>query len=335
MQEFKNKIILGDCITKLNTINEPFVDLVFADPPFNIGFEYDKYDDNKDAGDYADWTFRWMQACNKILKETGSFYVAIGDEHVVDVKLAADRLNLFLRNWIIWHYSFGQQTKTKFARAHTHILYFVKNEKEFCFNAKETRIISDRQRNYRDKRANKDGKMPDDVWDEYPRLCGTFEERKGFHPCQMPESLLSRIIRVSSNQGDWVFDPFSGSGTTCVVAHKLKRNYTGIELSPEYAKESRKRIKQSESLPVIGENKPDWNSHLENELKWLYHENKVPTDQLIKDTYLLNIFTGKYNARIHDGRNIFTNKDISEKLLKLRKSAKLGPLKTTTHPNEQ
>jgi site-specific DNA-methyltransferase (adenine-specific) len=331
MQKYKNKIICGDCIELLGKVKAPFADLVFADPPFNIGYQYDKYKDKLKSDKYIRWTEDWMTACLNALKPDASFYIAIGDEYAANVKLIGDKLGLTLRNWIIWHYSFGQQTKTKFARSHTHIFYFVKDENNFFFNDEQARIISDRQKKYKDKRANPAGKMPDDVWNVYPRICGTFEEREGWHPCQMPESLLARIIRVSSKDKDangmpaWILDPFSGSGTTCVVAHKLNRIYTGIDISPNYAKETRKRIKESEGLPIEGESPPEWNSHLKSELKWMYHENSISVDQLNTEEHLLAIFTTKFNMRIGQKTNPFTPKDISEQLLRLRKGAKLGP----------
>ncbi len=327
MKELLNKIICGDCIEVLGGMSGPFADLIFADPPFNIGYKYDKYDDKVKGDKYIAWTREWMTACKKVLKPNGSFYIAIGDDYAADVKIIATRkLNLVMRNWIIWHYTFGQQTKNKFARAHTHIFYFVNDEKNFIFNDDTVRVISDRQKIYKDKRANPEGKMPDDVWDEYPRLCGTFDERINF-PCQMPESLLARIIRASSSEGDWVLDPFSGSGTTVAVAHKLKRRFTGIEISGEYVNESEKRIKQSEGLPVEGEDERKWNDHLDAELKWLYHENKVPSERLIEDAYLLSLFTEKFNKRTGERRNPFQPREIREHLVKLRRSAKLGPLR--------
>lgn len=326
MQEFLNKIICGDCVEILSTVQEPFADLIFADPPFNIGYKYDKYHDKVESGKYLAWTREWMAVCKKVLKSAGSFYIAIGDDYAANVKLIADQLGLVMRNWIIWHYTFGQQTKNKFARAHTHIFYFVNDEKHFTFNDDAVRVISDRQKIYRDKRANPAGKMPDDVWDEYPRLCGTFDERINF-PCQMPESLLARIIRASSNEGDWVLDPFSGSGTTVAVANKLKRKFTGIELSAEYVNESILRLKSSEGLPIEGEQIRKWNEHLDAELKWLYHENKIPSDRLTSDAHLLSLFTNKFNKRIGEYRNPFQPQDIQKHLLRLRKSAKLGPLR--------
>jgi site-specific DNA-methyltransferase (adenine-specific) len=242
MQEFLDKIICGDCIEVLDGVDEPFADLIFADPPFNIGYEYDKYYDKVKSKNYIAWTKEWMTACKRVLKLHGSFYIAIGDEYAANVKIIADELGLFMRNWIIWHYTFGQQTKSKFARAHTHIFYFASDQKNFTFNDRAVRVPSDRQLLYNDKRANPLGKMPDDVWNQDVRVCGTFQEREGWHPCQMPESVLKRIIAASSNRGDCVLDPFSGSGTTAVAACVLGRNYVGIEISEKYVERSRERL---------------------------------------------------------------------------------------------
>jgi DNA modification methylase len=250
MREWMNQVLCGDCVELLRKAKEPFADLVFADPPFNIGYKYDKYQDKKASEKYLAWSRDWIGACAGVLKPHGSFYIAIGDEYAANVKLIADDCGLVMRNWIIWHYTFGQQLKSKFARSHTHILYFVKDAKSFTFNDGMVRVISDRQKKYADRRANPAGKMPDDVWDEYPRVCGTFRERTGF-PCQMPESLLARIIRVSSNEGDWVLDPFCGSGTTAVVAHKLGRKFTTIDISEEYVEAAQERIAQSEGLASL------------------------------------------------------------------------------------
>ena len=126
---------------------------------------------------------------------------------------------------------------------------------------------SARQTTYNDSRANPKGKLPDDTWYLRPaealddkasmghtlfdtdgdlwnpsRLCGTFREREQWHPCQLPEALLDRIVKCSSNEGDVVFDPFSGSGTTLAVAHQLKRSWLGCELSPEYREKALERI---------------------------------------------------------------------------------------------
>jgi site-specific DNA-methyltransferase (adenine-specific) len=329
MQKYVDKIICGDCIKVLPHIKPSSLDLIFADPPFNIGYKYDKYHDK--VKNYTDWTKDWMDACKKVLKPDGSFYIAIGDEHAADVKTKADELDLIMRNWIIWHYTFGQQMKNKFARSHTHIFYFVNDKNKFTFNDHVVRFPSDRQLIYKDRRANPTGKMLDDVWTHFPRVCGTFKQRKGWHPCQMPESLLARIIRVSSNENDWILDPFSGSGTTAVVAAKLKRKYTGIELSSDYARESRKRIKKCKNLPVEGEGPREWTDYMVRELKWLYHENNVPTGQLHIDTDKLRLFTAKFNSIIQNEDHHFMPNEVMKRLIILRKSGKLGPLRTQRH----
>jgi len=326
MQNFANKIVCGDCIEVLSKVNEPFADLIFADPPFNIGYKYDKYHDKVDGRRYIAWSRQWIHACLKVLKPHGSFYIAIGDEYAANVKIIADQLGLVMRNWIIWHYTFGQQSKNKFARSHTHIFYFVRDKKNFTFNDKAVRVISDRQKKYKDKRANPAGKMPNDVWDEYPRLCGTFLERSGF-PCQMPESILARIIRVSSKKGNWVLDPFNGSGTTAVVAAKLGRTYTGIELSREYTDQSRKRLQQYLRQCSRSKVGCKWTEQMEKELKWLYQENKVPTDQLLQDDFLKALFAAKFNHRVGSKKNQYSPAEIISHLLGIRKSGKLGPLR--------
>lgn len=335
MSKFLNKIICGDCIEVLSKARKPFADLIFADPPFNIGYEYDKYHDKVKKKNYIAWTKDWMSACKRVLKPDGSFYIAIGDEHAANVKVIADDLKLVMRNWLIWHYTFGQQMKNKFARSHTHILYFVKDGKNFTFNDYAVRIRSDRQLVYNDRRANPAGKMPDDVWSHFPRLCGTFKYRREWHPCQMPESLLAKIIRVSSNEGDWVLDPFNGSGTTTVVAAKLKRRYTGIELSSEYAKESRERIRKNKNLLIEGEGPKEWTEQMDRELKWLYHENNIPTGQLNVDEDKLALFTAKFNSIMANGENQFSPNEIMKRLIRLRKSARLGPLRAKKAPRKR
>ena len=256
-----NLIIQGDCIQKLNDGPEGWVDLAFADPPFNIGYLYDGYNDERKCDDYLKFSEEWMRAVHRALKPNGSFYLAIGDEYAADLCVIARRkLGFNMRNWIIWHYTFGQQTKLKFAKSHTHILYFTKDREDFTFNADPVRVASARQTTYADARANPKGKLPDDTWylrpqetpEEYfdpatdtwyvSRLCGTFKEREGWHGCQMPIAVLDRIVKASSNPGDIVLDPFNGSGTTVVSAALLGRKYVGIDQSGEYVEYARKRL---------------------------------------------------------------------------------------------
>jgi len=314
MQKFINKIICGDCIELLNGAKEPFADLIFADPPFNIGYKYDKYEDKVKSKRYIAWTRDWIGACFNVLKPNGSFYIAIGDDYAANVKVITDELGLFLRNWIIWHYTFGQQTKNKFARSHTHIFYLTKDKKNFTFNDHAIRVPSDRQLTYNDKRANPVGKIPDDVWNKYSRICGTFKERTGWHPCQMPESLLARIVAVSSMPGDLVLDPFSGSGTTTAAAYQLGRKYAGIDISEKYVENTIKRMaelkKRSQTQSLF------FSSAEMLELKRLYIDIGIDTHDITGNKKLMEIFIRQFTVRMNNGKR-YSSEKISTALMEL------------------
>jgi len=227
------KILLGDFLDISKTIESNSIDLIFADPPFNIGINYEGYSDNLKYSEYVNWSKLWITECYRLLKNTGSIYICINDEYVAELNLILKNTGFWFRNWIIWYYKFGQNQQHKFNRTHTHILYFTKNKSDFIFNSDTIRIPSDRQSKYNDKRANPKGKIPDDVW-QIPRVCGTFKQRIPGHPCQMPEEILERIILTSSNVNDVILDPFGGSGTTAVVSKRLNRNFIIIEKSEQY-----------------------------------------------------------------------------------------------------
>ncbi len=259
LEDLLGKIHQGDCISGMQKLPDQSVQLVFADPPFNIGYDYDEYDDRLDCEKYLDWSRQWMEQVHRVLAADGSFWLAIGDDYAAELKVEAQKIGFHARNWVVWYYTFGVHCKTKFTRSHTHLFYFIKDPKKFTFNTKAVAVPSARQLVYGDSRANPDGRMPDDTWilrpqdcdgftpEEdtwyFPRVAGTFKERAGFHGCQMPEQLLGRIIRACSNEDDVVLDPFSGSSTTVTVAKKLGRQYLAFELSKEYAKLGRKRLK--------------------------------------------------------------------------------------------
>ena len=326
-------VINDDCIKWLSGQPEGFADLVFADPPFNIGYQYDVYEDKLAYQEYYDWTEKWMAACVRALKPAGTFWIAIGDDYAAEIRMLGRKLGLTLRNWVIWHYTFGQNTKRKFCRSHTHLFYFVRDPKVFTFNEHAIRVFSDRQREYHDKRANEKGKLPDDVWSEFPRVCGTFEEREGWHPCQMPETILARIIRATttSKPNSVVLDPFAGSGTTLVVAKKLSRNYIGIELSNDYVIQMRKRLDRALALPEIsGERNGPWPEGHIQELQAMYIEAGVGSDKLVKNHELFSGFVRNFNWRLEHGgvaMDAYSPKEVWGQLMRLRKSGKLGRIK--------
>ncbi len=270
-----NTIIPGDCIEGLRRLPDGCVDLAFADPPFNIGYEYDVYDDDRDYHAYLDWSRAWMGEVVRVLKPAGTFWIAIGDEYAAELKLIArNDLRLACRSWVIWYYTFGVNCTKKFSRSHAHLFYFVKDARRFTFNDQDIRVPSARQLVYADARANPAGRLPDDTWilrpqdaagafsaDHdtwyFPRVAGTFKERAGFHGCQMPEQLLGRILRACSNPGDVVLDPFAGSGTTLVVAKKLGRRWLGFELSDQYRTQAAARVEAARSdQPLEGAAQP-------------------------------------------------------------------------------
>jgi site-specific DNA-methyltransferase (adenine-specific) len=255
-----DELHVGDCVAGLQALPEGCVDLVFADPPYNIGYQYDVYEDRRADAEYLDWSRAWMRAVQRALKPTGSFWLAIGDEYAAELKWIATReIGLVCRNWVIWYYTFGVHCNGKFTRSHAHLLYFVKDPKQAVFNDAAIRVPSARQLVYRDARANPKGRVPDDTWIlrpqdlpdgfaasgdtwYFPRVAGTFKERAGFHGCQMPEQLLGRIIRACSHEGHLVLDPFVGSGSTMVVAKKLGRHWFGFDLSADYVTKARQRL---------------------------------------------------------------------------------------------
>lgn len=259
IESFVGKIHHGNCVEGMKKVPEASVDLVFADPPFNIGYEYDEYDDRLQSEHYLGWSSDWMREVYRLLKPNGTFWLAIGDEYAAELKLEAQRIGFLPRSWVIWYYTFGVHCKYKFARSHAHLFYFVKDAKRFTFNRDSIAVPSARQLVYRDKRNNPQGRLPDDTWilrpqdcdegfnpDEdtwyFPRVAGTFKERAGFHGCQMPEQLLGRIVRACSNPAEIVMDPFSGSSTTLVVAKKLDRQFFGFELSQDYVDRGSARL---------------------------------------------------------------------------------------------
>lgn len=253
-------VVQADCLTQMRGLPAGCIDLAFADPPFNIGYEYDVYDDRREAEHYLAWCREWMVEIHRLLKPDGTFWLAIGDEYAAELKVMLTReLGFTCRSWVIWYYTFGVNCKHKFSRSHAHLFHLVKDPQRCTFNDDTIRVPSARQLVYGDRRAHPTGRLPDDTWilrpqdiphsfqpDEdtwyFPRVCGTFKERAGWHGCQMPEQLLGRIIRACSRPGEWVFDPFAGSGTTLAVSKKLARRGAGTELSPEYVRQIEARL---------------------------------------------------------------------------------------------
>ena len=220
---------------------------------------YDVYVDDKEAATYLEWSRSWIIQVHRVLQPDGSFWLAMGDEYAAELKVLCQQLGFHCRSWVIWYFTFGVNCDKKFTRSHTHLFHFVKNPKQFTFNADQLLVPSARQLVYNDKRANADGRLPDDTWIlrpqmlpegtpadgsvwYFPRVAGTFKERAGFHGCQMPEQILGRIIRCSSNPGELVLDPMAGSASSLIVAKKLGRRFLGYDISADYVRQGNARL---------------------------------------------------------------------------------------------
>ena len=251
-QHGAHRLYHGDCIGLMACLPACSVDLCFADPPFNVGYVYDVYNDSRPDEEYFAWTGKWVGGVYRVLKEGGAFWLAIGAARQAHVRLCVEMLGFTWMDTIIWHYTFGPRQTTKLTPSWVALHYFIKPGATHTWNHQSIQVPSARQLKYNDRRAVPGGKNPDNVWALLPgeedrlfnphgnawlqsRVCGTFKERTG-HPCQMPQPLLERIINLCSNPGDVVLDPFAGSGTTPAACIRLSRVAVGVELSEEYCR---------------------------------------------------------------------------------------------------
>ena len=194
-----NNVHQGDCVELLDKVEPGSVDLAFADPPFNIGYQYDVYHDQRDGEEYIAWNQKWMAGVHRALKPDGTFWLAIGDEYAAELKLLAQRkLGFTCRSWVIWYYTFGVNCTRGFSRSHTHLFHFVKNPKKFTFNADDpaVRVPSARQLVYADARANPKGRLPDNTWILRPQ-----DVPEGFEPQAGHVVLFAGCRHVQGTRG--------------------------------------------------------------------------------------------------------------------------------------
>lgn len=254
------RVWVGDCRKMLDAIPEvrdKQVRLVFADPPFNWNRAYDEWHDRMEDDEYLQFTYDWIDKCVDALTPDGSLWINIPDDWAAEIvyhlKHHEDRARrMFLENWCIWHYRFGQNTTSRFINSKVHALYFVKDPVNRVWNPEPILETSDRRAIYGDPRteSKKDGmpsglRVPMDVWygKFWGRVQGNNKERRGYHDNQLPEVYLERVILACSNEGDVVLDPFTGSGTTGVVARQYGRTFVGTEFSKKNAESAIARIK--------------------------------------------------------------------------------------------
>ena len=251
----KNTILLGDNLKIMKTIPSKSVDLIFADPPYNLQLkdtlyrpdqttveavtqDWDKFNTYKE---YDNFTEQWLKESKRILKKGGALWVIGSYHNILRVGTSIQNHGFWILNDIIWHKTNPMPNfrGTRFTNAHETLLW--------CTTSREAKYTF----NYQNLKELNDGKQMRSDW--YIPICSGKERlrennNQRSHPTQKPEALMYRIILSSTNKGDIILDPFLGSGTTAVVAKKLQRNFIGIEQDKEYISLAKKRLKQTKVL---------------------------------------------------------------------------------------
>jgi adenine-specific DNA-methyltransferase len=245
----------GDCRDLLRQIPAGMVKLVVTSPPYNIGKPYEK---RIDLNVYVEQQREVIGECVRILGEKGSICWQVGNYVSNDSIMPLDivlypvfqSLNLVLKNRVIWHFEHGLHCKKRFSGRYETILWFVKGS-DYTFNLDPLRVPQkySGKKYYKGPKVGQPschplGKNPGDIW-LIPNVKHNHVE-KTIHPCQFPVELIERLILALTDEGDWVFDPFMGVGTTAIAAAIHGRKAIGAEIVPEYTEVARKRIHDAE-----------------------------------------------------------------------------------------
>lgn len=252
----KNGLLFqGDSINWLRQLTDNSVDMVFADPPYNIKkADWDKFESQEQ---YIEWSLQWIREAARVLKPTGSLFVCGFTEVLADLKHPAMRYFKGCK-WLIWHYKNKANLGSDWGRSHESVL-LLRKSKNYTMNIDKVRIPYNEHTlkypshpqaetsQYGNGKVRRDnwvpnplGAKPKDVI-EIPTTCNGMGE-KTKHPTQKPEELLRKFVLAASNPGDIILDPFAGSGTTLVVAEQLGRQWIGCEINPEYNRWAIERI---------------------------------------------------------------------------------------------
>jgi len=245
-----HRIIHGDLLNALSSeVSDNSVDLVFVDPPYNIGKNFNGHKDKWTTdGDYLNWCYKWIDLCIRKLNSNGSMYIMTSTQFMPFFDIFI-REKMTILSRLVWYYdSSGVQARKYYGSMYEPILFCVKNSCNYTFNADEILVEAKTgaKRKLIDYRKNppqvyNSEKVPGNVW-EFARVRYRMDEYEN-HPTQKPIALLERIIRASSNVGDTILDPFSGTFTTSFVAQQLNRKSIGIELQEEYVKIGLRRLR--------------------------------------------------------------------------------------------
>ncbi len=247
-QQAHGQLFQGDSIAWLQSLAPESVDLIFADPPYNIKkAEWDKFDSQEH---YIAWSLQWIQEAARVLTNTGTLYICGFSEVLADLKHPSMKYFSGCK-WLIWYYKNKANLGSDWGRSHESILHLRKDRRAFTFNIDDIRIPYGKHtlkypaHPQAESSQYGNGGKRHDVWTphpqgakskdviEIPTTCNGMDEKTP-HPTQKPEELLRRLILASSHEGDVVLDPFSGSGTTLVVAEQLQRKWLGCELNADY-----------------------------------------------------------------------------------------------------
>ncbi len=273
------EIRIGNALKLFEELNSNSMDLIIADPPYNLGKDYGNNQDLKEFAEYLTFSREWLSEARRVLKNTGTIYVFMGVQFISYIyDMMARELSMSFNSWITWHYTQGMGRKTGFSPRHDDILMFNKSRK-FTFNLDTVRVP---QKYYR-ARNNMRGANPGDVWQfSHVHYCN---ENRQNHPTQKPEGLVERMLLASSNEDDTVLDPFAGSGTTLRVCQQLNRNCIGFEINPTYVEMTKDRLSKSfngfdstdprmERIPLDLRDPDIRRSYLKNHVEWfLKHHN--------------------------------------------------------------
>lgn len=231
-----NRIYNMDCLEFMKTLPSDCIDLIFADPPFNLKKDYGV--DIDDREDYYEWCSTWIEECFRILKPTGSFYLMTIQKHLKYMLTFMDTWGIF-QNQIVWKNT-SMPSKKHYTISYQPILFYSKTNK-FYYKYDADGKLYDKPMPWGRKPK---GFTMKDLWDDIPFIsggCMASKEaillpgtKKKYHPCQMPLALANRILLASSEEGDLVYDPFVGSGTFVVKARELNRKFLGTDVSNDY-----------------------------------------------------------------------------------------------------
>lgn len=252
MAEFPKKlidtIIKGDCIKGMQSLPDECIDLIVADPPYNLNKDFGEWKETAKKHEWLDWSKAWLNECKRVLRPGGNIFVYGIHHHLCWIQCHMYELGLDYRRQIIWHYENGFAGYTKSLSAHYEPLLWFSKGKGFTYHPiREPYKSTERLKHKIIKNGkvwvpNPDGRLAGDVW-RFPVLAGRrFRDEKVNHPTQKPLSISNRIIRHFSSSGEMVLVPFAGSGSECVASKAAGRHFLGFELNPDYISIAQSRL---------------------------------------------------------------------------------------------